>query len=72
MNQLPEEEDFLEDEEDEDYESEDFGFVIRGDGSLKSIMIPEYLMDDPPIEVMKILKIFGIKNIHSVVERTIH
>lgn len=66
-----EQEEFSVDDND-DYDEGDFGFVIGADGELKSIMIPEELMDDPPKEVQKILKIFGIKNIHQLEPRTLH
>lgn len=72
MNQLPENEEDFDEEDFDDYDPSDFGFVIAGDGTLKSIQFPEALMDDPPTEVLKILKIFGIKNIHTLVEHTIH
>lgn len=72
MNQLPENDNDIEDEEFDDYDPSDFGFVIAGDGTLKSVQFPESLMDDPPTEVLKILRIFGIKNIHTLVDHTIH
>jgi hypothetical protein len=55
-----------------DDEDDDFGFIISADGELKSMMIPEELMDDPPPEIEKILNIFGIKNIHTLDNRTLH
>jgi hypothetical protein len=55
-----------------DDEDDDFGFIISSDGELKSMMIPEELMDDPPPEIEKILNIFGIKNIHILDGRTLH
>jgi hypothetical protein len=36
------------------------------------MMLPEDLMDDPPLEIKKILRIFGIKNIHQLEPRTLH
>lgn len=62
----------VEEEELDDYDETDFGFIISASGELKSMMIPDLLMDDPPAEVKKILKIFGIKDIHSIDSRTIH
>lgn len=56
----------------DDYSADDFAFVIGPDGELKSIVIPEHLMDDPPEEVRAILEIFGIDNIHTLEERTVH
>lgn len=71
---LKEDQDNLEefDDEEDDYEDGDFGFIIAADGTLKSLMIPEFLMDDPPREVKKILKIFGIKDVHQLEPRTLH
>lgn len=60
-----------EDIDDEDFEDGDFGFIISPNGELKTMMIPE-LMEDPPLEVRRILKIFGIKNIHQIEPRTLH
>jgi hypothetical protein len=62
------EEEIIEDENDAD----DFGFVIGSDGHLKSLMVPQHLMDDPPEEVKMILSLFGIENIHQLEERTLH
>lgn len=56
----------------EELEEGDYEFVIRADGELKSIMIPEDLMDDPPKSVKKILKIFGITDIHLLNNSTLH
>ena len=47
-------------EYDDEFGPEDFGFVIGPDGELKSMTIPENLMEDPPKTVRKIMKIFGI------------
>lgn len=58
--------------EEEDFAADDFGFVIGFDGQLKSLMIPEHLMNDPPEEVQQILQIFGIENIHQLDNRTLH
>lgn len=60
------------DEEANEYGPDDFGFVLGPDGDLKSFMIPEHLMDDPPEEVMIILGLFGIDNIHDLENRTLH
>lgn len=59
------------DVEDDDFEDGDFGFIISPNGELKTMMLPE-LMEDPPLEVRRILKIFGIKNIHQIEPRTLH
>jgi hypothetical protein len=61
----------IEEQKDDDFD-EDFGFIIGPGGELKSLMIPDELMDEPPLEVKKILKIFGIKNIHCLEDRTLH
>ena len=59
-------------EETEDFGRDDFGFVIGPDGELKSFMIPEHLMEDPPEEVLLILKLFGIDDIHELGNQTLH
>ncbi len=62
------EEEVVEDE----FSADDFGFVIGFDGQLKSVIIPEHLMDDPPEEVQLILNMFGIDSIHQLDSRTLH
>jgi hypothetical protein len=66
--------DFIVDEveAEDEYSADDFAFVIGPDGELKSMMIPEHLMDDPPEEVQLILKMFGIDSIHQLEGRTLH
>jgi hypothetical protein len=66
--------DFIVDEveAEDEYSADDFGFVIGPDGELKSMMIPEHLMDSPPEEVQFILKMFGIDSIHQLEGRTLH
>lgn len=62
-------------DDDEDYkefEEGDYGFIISANGELKSIMFPEDLFEDPPVEVKRICKIFGIKNLHQLDPRTLH
>lgn len=59
-------------ETEDEYSIDDFGFVIGPDGILKSMVIPEHLMDDPPEEVKMILEIFGIDDIHQLEGRTLH
>jgi len=62
----------------EDYKEEnedcldDFEFVIGPDGELKSMIIPEHLMEDPPEEIQLILKMYGIDDIHTLEDRTLH
>ena len=59
-------------DDDEDFTDEDYGFILGPDGELKSLMIPEYLMEDPPKKILKILKILGIKDIHDLEPKTLH
>jgi hypothetical protein len=59
-------------EESDDFGKDDFGFVIGPDGELKSFMIPEHLMEDPPEEVTMILSLFGIDNIHELSSKLLH
>jgi hypothetical protein len=59
-------------EEDDDFGSDDFGFVVGPDGELKTLMIPEHLMEDPPEEVKLILSIFGIDDIHDLNNKILH
>lgn len=68
--QYENEEDII--DEDEDVDSDDYGFIISANGDLKSIMFPENLMEDPPQEIKRILKIFGIKDIHGLGNNTLH
>lgn len=58
--------------EDDGYSADDFGFIIGPDGELKSVMFPEHLMEDPPEEIKMILEIFGIDNIDTLENRTLH
>jgi hypothetical protein len=59
-------------EETEDVGKDDFAFVLGPDGDLKTFMIPEHLMEDPPEEVKLILSLFGIDNIYELENRTLH
>jgi hypothetical protein len=56
----------------DEFDDSDYGFIIGPDGELKSVMFPEDLMFDPPKEIKKILKIFGIKDINDLSAKTIH
>lgn len=58
--------------DDDEFDDDDYGFIISSAGDLKSIMFPENLMEDPPPEIKRILKIFGIKNIHDLGNNTLH
>jgi len=59
-------------DDDDDFSDTDYGFIIDADGELKTMMLPEELMDNPPSSIKKILKIFGIKDIHQFEPRTLH
>lgn len=56
----------------DDFEEGDYGFIIGPDGELKSIMLPEDLFEDPPSEIKKILKIFGIFDVYAMSNKTLH
>jgi hypothetical protein len=57
---------------DSDLSPGDFGFILNPDGSLKSLMIPEDLMEEPPEEVQIILEMYGIDNVHQLENRILH
>ena len=59
-------------DDDDEFIDGDYGFIITAAGDLKSVVYPEDLMDDPPTEIKKILRIFGIKNIHQFEPRILH
>jgi hypothetical protein len=58
--------------EDNDTGPDDFTFVIGPDGDLKTMIIPQHLMEDPPEEIQLILKLFGIDDINTIEDRTLH
>ena len=58
-------------DDDDDFSDTDYGFIIDADGELKTMMLQE-LMNTPPSSIKKILKIFGIKDIHQFEPRTLH
>lgn len=62
----------VEDLEFDDFNSDDYGFILGPDGKLKSIMYPEDLMENPPSKIRKILKILGIADLHQLDPRTLH
>lgn len=68
-NQIVEE---INDECSDDFDDSDYGFIINADGTLKTMMLPEFAMENPPKSIVKILKIFGIKDIHSLEPKTLH
>ena len=59
-------------DDDDDFSDTDYGFIIDANGELKTMMLPEELMDNPPSSIKKILRIFGIKDIHQFEPRTLH
>jgi hypothetical protein len=59
-------------EDTEDFGRDDFGFIIGPDGNLKTFMLPEHLMEDPPEEVLAILEMFGIDDIHDLENKLLH
>lgn len=59
-------------EEDNELDRDDFSFIIGPDGNLKSMLIPEHLMKDPPEEVRMILEMFGIDDLHQIGNRILH
>ena len=59
-------------DDDDDFSDTDYGFIIDADGELKTMMLPEELMNNHPSSIKKILKIFGIKDIHQFEPRTLH
>lgn len=61
-----------EDEEDDDFGPNDFGFIIGPDGELKKLIFPENINVVPPTEVQLILDIFGIDINEMNDIRTLH
>lgn len=59
-------------EETEDFGKDDFGFILGPSGELKTFMIPEHLMTEPPEEVKMILSIFGIDDINDLENKVLH
>jgi len=59
-------------DDDDDFSDTDYGVIIDANGELKTMMLPEELMNNPPSSIKKILKIFGIKDIHQFEPRTLH
>lgn len=62
----------LEDTDEDVYTADDFGFIISPDGELKSVMLPENYVDELPIEVQMILKIFNITDFNQLEDKTLH
>ena len=59
-------------QEEDEMHHDDFGFIIGPDGSLKSVMYPEHLMEDPPQEIQAILSVFGIDSFNDLGGKTLH
>lgn len=59
-------------EDTDDIGKDDYGFILGPDGELKTFMIPENLMEDPPEEVKMILAIFGIDDINELENKILH
>jgi hypothetical protein len=57
---------------DDDRDADDFEFIISADGDLKSMVIPEHLMNDPPEEIQIIMKLYGIEDLNMLDNRTLH
>ena len=48
-------------DDDDDFDDSDYGFIIDANGDLKTMMLPEDLMDDPPRSIKKILEYLVLK-----------
>lgn len=59
-------------EEDDDFCKDDYGFILGPNGELKSFMMPDNLMSEPPEEVTEILSLFGIDSIYELENRVLH
>ena len=63
-------------ESDSEFEiaEEDYGFLVDSEGNLKTVFGPTEMLGEPPKNVQKILKIFGINNgdLMSQVSVTLH
>jgi hypothetical protein len=62
----------IEEVREDDVGKDDFAFIIGPDGNLKTFVMPEHLMKDPPEEIQLILSLFGIEDIHDLENRTLH
>ena len=60
-------EDFL-----DNFNEDDYLFVVDAHGELKLMMAPDNLMEEPPKSIKKILKIFKIKDLHQLETKIIH
>ncbi len=64
--------DDIENDIEDEFDDTDYGFIIGADGELKSFVFPDLLMEDPPKQIQKILKIYGIKDINELTPRIVH
>lgn len=62
----------VEEDLESEFDPEDFGFIIGPDGKLKTLVIPDELFEDPPKEVLEILKILGIDDFYALDNQTLH
>lgn len=58
--------DFEEEVYEEEMSGEDYAFIIGPDGELKSVFLPDELPFNPPKNIAKILKVFGIADISDI------
>lgn len=63
--------DLEEDFDEDDFSTDDYVFIVGPDGKLKTLIIPENLMEDPPTEISAILELFQIEDIHDLGNQTL-
>jgi hypothetical protein len=56
----------VEDIYDDEIADDDYGFILGPDGELKSVFFPENIPFNPPKNITKILKLFGIYDLENV------
>lgn len=57
--------------DDDEITSEDYGFILDGEGNLKSVFMPDNCMELPE-SVKEICKVFGIEHPNQIYLTTIH
>jgi hypothetical protein len=62
----------IEELDEEEHSIDDFEFIIDANGDLKSMVIPEHLMSDPPEEIQLIMRLYGIEDLNMLDNRTLH
>jgi len=62
----------IEELDEEEHSLDDFEFIIDSNGDLKSMVIPEHLMNDPPEEIQLIMRLYGIEDLNMLDNRTLH